>query len=262
MEGGNTLGQQLRTNLLQIQQDLEAIQLIDSLLEIANAADSTNLIAQKTILIGALESLSSANEALSLQLQADCQINAPYVQSMNNGIQTNMDIQECEQNVNDIYLETNAIGELMPSSLDIVTLQDIANLCPLAAGQSVYKARALLALIEGPKLYYDSLICANYTPPTNKIAMPGIAMNNIAVASHIYPNPNKGSFILTIRQEKFSKGEVIIFDGLGRKLRKIAIEPGQARKTIDLYDQQSGIFWAKLYLDDEEVAIHKIILVK
>ena len=187
-----SLSAAVNSNLKQYQMDIEVtvsgIQEKDSL--IFESKDSLQIVTMQSekdslliVLSGQLTLLNNEFSQINTQRTSD----AGQLLSTNNGIVSVLLHETNEQEVNSIYLSTYAIDSL-PDSLQILTLQAIANQCPLEGGTAVYRARALLQSNN----YDDAMLCANAN--TND------AGKQVGLESSfsLYPNPSNGNITLIL----------------------------------------------------------------
>lgn len=108
------------------------------------------------------------------------------IAQLNVAIVPNSLAQENEQVVNTIYLVTFARGIEVLTSLQYSTLFAIAQQCPYAGGRAVYRARALLSMINRNIAFNDDSTC---TPlGLNKAILPKNEKHSINIIQ-ISPNP-------------------------------------------------------------------------
>jgi len=145
------------------------------------------------------------NLSSNKKLQADV-INADVVV-----LQTTTTIERNEKTVNQIYLETIAkeIYHFTQSQINALTV--VARQCPVEGGNAVFKARALLALINNTLNYDDRDIC-NRVGIELKQGQPDLNGGNIK----LYPNPaNSKVKVVYLANEDFSYS-FTIYNSIGQ----------------------------------------------
>ncbi len=86
-------------------------------------------------------------------------------------------------------------------------LEVIADQCPLAGGNAVFKARAILSLINDELVYNDINICLQA----------GIILRQISKTptASLYPNPANNSVTLVYELPEVSTAEFLLFNSVG-----------------------------------------------
>jgi len=115
-------------------------------------------------------------------------------------------------------------------------------------------------------VYYVSLVAANANGSDTEIKMAFITVdecvgiNEFQVSSfrfQVYPNPNRGVFILEIYDLRFTSYDLKVFDVLGREVLKSKIV--NRKSEIDLSAYPKGMYYIRIISDKGQV-LKKIVL--
>ena len=77
----------------------------------------------------------------------------------NSLIQPSLDIDSQYKQINNVYLNSLQIDSVSFNSSQLAILTALAYECPLIGGDAVFKARAMLALVEN-NVYFDDVLCS------------------------------------------------------------------------------------------------------
>ena len=126
-----------------------------------------------------------------------------------------------EKLVNQIFLQTIAIGSLEFSETQIALLEGIAALCPLSDGEAVLRSRTMLQLVQGMPADYDDLSICGVEERSEK-------NNPVAQSVRIYPNPANDALSIDYRGIRDFSGEFLMFNAQGQsvKANHLATRPG------------------------------------
>lgn len=157
--------------------------------------------------------------------------------TLNNALTGNASYQVNEKLVNQIFLQTIAIGNLEFSEIQISSLEGIAELCPLSDGEAVLRSRAMLQLAQGTQMDYDDIsICGGGERSEN---------NKMAgqTSIRIYPNPAKD--LLSIDYEGIGdlNAQFMLLNAQGQMVRIITLPPNQGIIQLPLNGLPDGIYW-------------------
>lgn len=158
-----------------------------------------------------------------------------------------------EKTVNDILLRTVLHGIFTFSSQDSATLESIAALCPLSDGESVLRARALLALVWGtPQSYEDEANCIAERSRREQSATPD--------QFRIYPNPAADRITVEHSGDETSEQTLLLFNALGQVVKTAILPKEQNSTQVLLNGVPAGIYWYRV--NGMQAAIHsgKIII--
>ena len=155
-------------------------------------------------------------------------------------------IEQNEQTVNRIYLNTWALGiDTFPPN-DSTTLLGIATQNPLAGGGAVYSARVMLGLViddnsEGETLSNktDDEQSDNFTKDISK-----------TFVGKLYPNPTNNNVELDYQISEGANATLIIFDAVGRKLFDYSLDAKSNHFQINTENLSNGVYLYQIKAKD------------
>jgi Secretion system C-terminal sorting domain len=157
--------------------------------------------------------------------------------TLNTALAGNASYQVNEKLVNQIFLQTVAIGNLEFSETQIALLEGIATLCPLSDGEAVLRSRAMLQLIQGTPADYDDLFICGGGERSGSKKMTGQS------SIRVYPNP--ANDVLTIDFQSIGElsGQFLMFNALGQIIKEIALHPNDGITQLPLQGFSDGVYW-------------------
>jgi hypothetical protein len=174
------------------------------------------------------------------------------------GLVTPQEYAEYDRVVSQLYLSTIAQGNFSFSESDSITLYNIATLCPALGGKAVYKARALLALVNDTAFYNDDDLCLSQ----------GVLYRNSQFETQaaktdrfkVYPNPT--SSMITIYDTIENETKIIeIFNSLGQLLGRYQSLDNFTQLTLPFNQISQGIYCIRI-LDSNSSMIHQQLIIK
>jgi hypothetical protein len=131
------------------------------------------------------------------------------------------------------------------SSSDSVLLAKIAQQCPSQYGPIVYQARVLGDQIGAIDWVYDDDACAasDTSAPLRKIISSEAIQN---VRYMLYPNPNKGNFVLEQSCRKDGTYNITIVDVLGKVQEQQTLNFYNAQANMQTHHLLSGYYYVSL----------------
>ena len=162
-----------------------------------------------------------------------------------------------EQDVNSLFLETVAIGIDTFTEAQITELWAIADQCPLAGGDAVFKARSLYSLIDPLVKYQDEERCAS--EPEARLKATKL---NAASAFRLIPNPARNEIQVMFAQPLDRGASIIIYDTQGRLHKIQDLEAGQAVFRINTEQLPSGLYYCKLYGVEGLYNARKLVIIR
>lgn len=142
-----------------------------------------------------------------------------------------------EKTVNDIELRTVLHGIFTIEAQDSLTLEAIAALCPLSAGEAVLRARALLTLAwETPQWYDDEAACLEERGQRASKPAPAVL--------RVYPNPATNGITVEYAGGRNAEGQTfLLFNSLGQAVKTMVLPGEQGFAHIELNGIPAGIYW-------------------
>lgn len=165
-------------------------------------------------------------------------------------------IEENKRIMNDLYLNTSAIGITAYSPAQINNIRNIAAQCPATGGPSVYEARTLLMLIDSVRADY-SASCSGLL----RIAA-STSKNPVNFIGRMYPNPSTGFVSYDYRMEKNSIGTISITNVWGQVLKSFPLNEGLNKLEIDCSHFADGMYLYQVVVNNTTIARDKLTIIK
>ena len=140
-----------------------------------------------------------------------------------------------EKSVNQIFLQTLALGNTDLTETQITVLEGIAEGCPLSDGEAVLRARTMLEVLQGaPVQYDDAAICAGAE-----------RANPLPTAQYVrvYPNPANNMVTVEYKGMDGISHQFMLFNALGQLVRSVTLPQGQSSLQLPLGNLSEGIYW-------------------
>ena len=140
--------------------------------------------------------------------------------------------------VNELYLNTWALGidELSPNQIQ--KLREIAPLCYQDAGTAIFKARTMLSSVDTTDYW-------NYCYPSLSTLPKEVQDTNVQITEgsfRVYPNPANEYLTIEYNLLEFENGQIVIKNAIGTLVRKFAL-PSGSKKTTLLFDSiNNGVY--------------------
>ncbi len=184
-------------------------------------------------------------------------IDTALIIMLNNSIIPGNIIEENYKTVNDIYINTIAIGidSLTPSQIN--ELISIAEQCPYTGGNAVFSAGVILSALLDTNIYYNCDIINFKNYQTTNIEK---KENNVLIGK-IYPNPNSGQLFLEYDLPEGKTGKLIIYNTLGDKICSYSLQ-SELKTLIINKDLSNGIYFYKIVVDDKVIINKKLIIIR
>jgi hypothetical protein len=156
--------------------------------------------------------------------------------TLNTALTGNASYQVNEKLVNQIFLQTVAIGTLEFSETQLASLEGIAGLCPLSDGEAVLRARAMLQLVQGtPTHYDDGSICGGGERSEKK--------KQLDQSVRVFPNPTTGSITIEYQGIGILNSQFLLFNSLGQSVKEVVLPSGQTSLQESLNNLPEGVYW-------------------
>ncbi|MFN8144876.1 MAG: M43 family zinc metalloprotease [Bacteroidia bacterium] len=218
------------------------------------------LASERAIIAGYMNTISNlvSYNNTALDLAANTRIlSSDNVRQLNNSLATSEIIEENERQVNEIYLSTIARDEDEFSRDQIDILYRIANQCPLAGGNAVWKARALYSSIDEEAEYDDLNTCL-----ANGISLREIGGEELLASTSIYPNPTSGSATLVYSLENEADGRLEIYNSLGKIVATYHLDWKANQFEFSSLQLRNGVYNYKVISKNTLVGVGKFSVIK
>ncbi|MDX1913457.1 MAG: T9SS type A sorting domain-containing protein [Saprospiraceae bacterium] len=177
--------------------------------------------------------------------------------TLNNNLSASTTYQFNEKAVNEIFLQTVAIGQLSFNATQLSLLAAIANSCPLSGGEAVLRARALLnAGLGTPVIYNDEMLCNAQRPSEGRSVLEA-GKNKLS----IYPNPASDQLIIDYILEDHTKSNFFLLNSLGQIVKQISFNDSSGTTNLVLDGLPSGMYWYKVLPINDASLSGKIFIV-
>ncbi|MBK8416500.1 MAG: T9SS type A sorting domain-containing protein [Bacteroidetes bacterium] len=154
-----------------------------------------------------MESILNYNRNVFSIADSSLVLTTDNIRFVNESIYSSETIEVNEQVVNEIFLSVIGQEQFQLGDDAINQLEGIAAQCPLAGGNAVFKARAILSLLNDELVYDDINICLQA----------GIILRQISKTptASLYPNPANNSVTLVYELPEVSTAEFLLFNSVG-----------------------------------------------
>lgn len=195
----------------------------------------------RSVLLGIIDSLRAiAADTLLTQNATLPDLETPYA--------------DHEKTVNDIELRTVMHGIFTIEAQDSLTLEAIAALCPLSAGEAVLRARALLTLAwETPQWYDDEAACLEERGQRASKPAPAVL--------RVYPNPATNGITVEYAGGRNAERQTfLLFNSLGQPVKTVVLPAEQNTTRVLLHDLPAGLYWYQVNGGQIAVRTSKIVV--
>jgi hypothetical protein len=145
--------------------------------------------------------------------------------------------QSNEKTVNQIFLQTFAVGNAEFTGAQITALEGIAEGCPLSDGEAVLRARAMLEVLQNSAVFYDDVAICGVGERADNNKM--IAKSALSV----YPNPANDILNIEYSSAENAGIQFMIFNAQGQAVREVALRGGTGTVQVSLQGIPSGVYW-------------------
>jgi len=176
------------------------------------------------------------------------------IRLVNETIYTSETIEENEKVVNEIYLSELGQDRLQFSQDAIDQLEVIAYQCPLAGGNAVYRARAILSLISDNYVYDDINLCLQA----------GIILRQTPKkpTARLYPNPANNSVSLVYEMPKGSTAELQLFNSVGMLQLKNTLSSEMTQMSFSTEQLTPGVYQYRVNFDGDFQLNGKLVIIR
>jgi hypothetical protein len=232
----------LATFETQLEQGLGQLAQTEALLNTSGLSqqDSITLAAQRNSIKQGLVNITIQREN-KLNTIANTRLSVSNsMLTQNNNLTGTGDFRTNEKTVNDIYLQTVAVGNNTFSAVQLVSLQAIAAQCPLSGGEAVLRARDMLTLTQDAPIFYNNVTnCGSNLRPSENRA-PELPINGFVKMN---PNPASGN---TVIQYAFaSEGlerNLLLFNLFGQQVAKVILPDLEGEVALSTQTLPSGVY--------------------
>jgi hypothetical protein len=204
-----------------------------------------------------------------------------YLQRMDEAANNNSNIvseseQEAnEHDINEIYLKLLQYGKDTLTAQDSIFIETLANQCPYIGGTAVYKARMLYALYNPASMFDDISLCNSigvykngggsglFDDENNYLKSLKPKQNDLVNSENqfiLYPNPASTTVTIGYKLQPSEKGDVIVYDLLGRAQMKIDLDYNINKVSVNILSLPQGIYTYKYFVNNVQKEAGKLLI--
>ena len=243
-------------SILQLLMDTLNSELILLQVAIDNSSDTVSINATIESIRQVLWMITSANDSLSKQIEDDRSTQVDSIKADNAALNAITNIANNEKIVNDIYLSTIAKSIYSFNKAQKDALFVIAMQCPMLGGNAVFRARALLALINNEMLFDDRATCN-----CAGISIRKANKDKHTSTSSIYPNPANQTATLTFHFKEQQTGKLLISNSVGQLIASFSLNGANDRYNFSTEGFTSGIYYCRIVSNEEYSENLKLIII-
>jgi Secretion system C-terminal sorting domain len=163
------------------------------------------------------------------------------LQTQNNSLSVTGDFRTNEKTVNDIYLQTMAVGNNTFSEVQLVSLQAIAAQCPLSGGEAVLRARDMLALSQDSPIFYDdATICGSALRQPSQDRTGQVLESDFV---QVRPNPASESITINYSLSDGLEHKLVLMNTIGEIVTNFLLNGKAGETTHSIGNLPPGIYW-------------------
>jgi hypothetical protein len=246
---------QLQDNFDAIQEALENIAIIDSLLtDSLSQAETDTLLLKRSFLADSIAARQASNDAIWSQWVSYRTLEADSLIADNAGIGTVAVYDENEKILHDLYLKT-VTKNLGPTLAQKAQIKEIAEQCPLTGGPAVYRARAWHAALTGKFLEPED--CLGVSERSNTKESQSLAQTT---GMAVYPNPASGK--MTVEYSAESGQTLQLINHLGVEAIRVSLAKGFNRIEMNIESLPAGLYVYRIVQGSGQIISKKVIIVK
>ncbi|MBL7928206.1 MAG: T9SS type A sorting domain-containing protein [Bacteroidia bacterium] len=210
--------------------------------------DHEQLMIANNDLIRDINLLLNENDSLLTIQSSQLELWADSLNYFNNQIQANETVYQNEKTVNEIY-RVYLLNRDSVTTAQRQTLTAIAEQCPKAGGEAVYKSRSVLKCFNGSMVYNDRTTCSQQG--YNREAASQKMTKALAL---IKPNPAKETITLIHQLDVKAGTNFVITDVLNRILFTSVLPEGKQEAEFNVSNLSNGFYLFRVICDKETLA--------
>jgi hypothetical protein len=202
-----------------------------------------------------IQTLINYNQTVFHVADSSLVLTAENIRSVNESIYASEIIEENEQAVNEIYLSILGQNQIQINQSSIDQLEYVASQCPLAGGNAVYRARALLYLIDDNYVFDDLNICLQA----------GIILrqkSELQPTAHLFPTPANNSVTLTYKLPDGSNAELHVFNSIGSLQLTQQLDTGLTEVSFSIEQLTPGVYQFRIYTSCDFQMSGKLVIIR
>ena len=202
-----------------------------------------------------IQNLITYNQTVFHVADSSLTLSAENIRSVNESLYTSEIIEENERIVNDIFLSIIGQNQIQINQNSIDQLEYVASQCPLAGGNAVYRARALLSLIGDHYVFDDVSICLQA----------GIILrqkSELQPTAQLFPNPANNSVTLTYKLPKGSNSELRVFNSIGLLQLIQPLDTGLTEMSFSTEQLTPGVYQFRINTNCDFQISGKLVIIR
>lgn len=140
----------------------------------------------------------------------------------------------------------------------ITELWAIADQCPLAGGDAVFKARSLYSLIDPLIKYEDEELCASEPEERPMVVQEA----EIAASFQLIPNPAKDELWVKLAKPVEDRTQFIVYDTRGRIHLEKNLDTGRAMFIVNTNQVPAGTYYCMIKSQGLIHKTEKLIIIR
>ncbi len=237
----------------------DSIAVLDSLMS-SDTINAPAYVAQKMSLRSQANTLQASMNAIRVQMKSVLEGKISTTDAINTSVSSAQLPESNEQIVNDIYLQTVALGNYAFSSSQVSSVLEIAQQCPYAGGKAVYRARSLYRFIDETIEYDDDSTCLVFGIYRRGSNQPSseIETGNILLI------PNPANNLVTVVYQSASEGscDLYVTDITGNVIKQIDIPCDKTRFEFSVEDIKNGLYLVDVRNEGQSIGRSKLAIIK
>jgi Secretion system C-terminal sorting domain len=194
----------------------------------------------------------------------------------NNFVNYSRTYENSDKNIMMLQYQISQTGLAGLSNAQKEYISNLANSCPAAIGNSVYKARTLNAMLTPALQYNDFMLCASYLPQNktgkNMYALDDDVANNandvglpiieMKADFDVYPNPVRAKEHITIVYDlgTTTNAKIVIYDMIGQVVQTNEITNKTKRLVIELAKVPLGVYKLVIEANNKTLKSAKLVI--
>jgi len=174
------------------------------------------------------------------------------LQSLNTSISTEADYQAYEKNINAVYLTALSENDWDFSESERATIDEVAALCPQAAGNAVYTARYLQ---ENYRVPYWNMDCAFVGARDASLAPK-------ASGFAIFPNPAQTEVQVALEQPALEDCRIMVFNLIGQIVAVQPVSEGSISATLPVATFANGCYIVTITRNGRQAYRQKLSIIR
>jgi hypothetical protein len=127
--------------------------------------------------------------------------------------------------------------------------------CPMAGGNAVFRARAMLALVSNKIYFNDRVLC-------NQAGIAYKQQENKKSKFKLYPNPASDKITIEYEMVKDSHARLIITNAIGQRVKDFALIDEISSMNFSIADIAPGMHYFLIQCKNERIENGKFVVIR